>query len=318
MLSLLVVMMPVANAKTSIYEAPYSMSKQITEGAAKNIRKFLSKKGQYGTLYQFATGEAKTVNANGQSYNFNKVFGNFDTVLKILGMGVAIILAFWRFFSMVEKGQDPIESILRLLFEIMIVLLFILNTDKILKLITDLGDLIAQAANTGNSQKKLNLPVKMLKGLGITPKKHGSTYYVRGMSWFKAVVILFIPWVLSFLVTIGGYFVVFSVLFELMLRRLFTPFAIADIYGEGLRSPGMRYLKKYLAIFIKIAVIFAVCYIIGVTQAMIVPATEEGIKAFFSNMNKTIGFVLMVIALNFTGIGVMLKGGEIANDIVGA
>lgn len=317
MFSLLIIMTPVANAKTSIYEAPYSMAEQITDGAAKNIKKFLSKKGKYGTLYQFATGEEKTVNANGQSYSFNKVFGNFDTVLKILGMGVAIILAFWRFFTMVEKGQDPIESILRLIFEVMIVILIILNVDRILKLITDLGDLIAQAANTG-SQKKLNIPVRMLKGLGINPKKHGNTYYVRGMSWFKAVVILFIPWVLSFLVTIGGYFVVFSVLFELMLRRLFTPFAICDIYGEGLRSPGMRYLKKYLAIFIKIAVIFATCYIIGVTQAMIVPATDAGLKAFFKNMTSTIGFNLMVIALNFTGIGVMLKGGEIANDIVGA
>lgn len=316
MLSLLILMMPSADAAGSIKSAPYAMASQITEGSAKNIKAFLTKNGKYGDLYKFATGENNTVSSsNGKTFNFNKQFKTLTYILAALGMSVAVLLAFYKMFVSLEKGQDALETTLRLLFEVTVVLLIIVNIGPIIQLITDIGDLIASSV-TPDKPDKLDLGVQILQGMGIKPKQHGDTYYVGGLNWFKAVAILLVPWVLSFLVTIGGYFVVFTILFELMLRRLFTPFAIADIYGEGLRSPGMRYLKKYLAIFLKIAVVLATCYLIGICQTIVVPDTTK--TKVLDDLKSVIGFILMVLAINFSGIGIMLKGGEIANDIAGA
>lgn len=318
MLSLLILMMPSADAAGSIKSAPYAMASQITEGSAKSIKAFLTKNGEHGDLYKFATGENKTVSsANGKTFNFNKQFKTLTYLLAALGMSVAVLLAFYKMFVSLEKGQDALETTLRLLFEVTVVLLIIVNVGPIIQLITNIGDLIASSVTLDKPGKSGDLGVQILQGMGIKPKQHdGGTYYVGGLNWFKAVAILLVPWVLSFLVTIGGYFVVFTILFELMLRRLFTPFAIADIYGEGLRSPGMRYLKKYLAIFLKIAVVLATCYLIGICQTIVLPDTTKT-KAL-DDFKSVIVFILKVLAINFSGIGIMLKGGEIANDIAGA
>ena len=46
---------------------------------------------------------------------------------------------------------------------------------------------------------------------------------------------------------------VYGLLFEMVIRRMFTPIAITGIAVEGIRSPGVRYLKNYFALYIRLA-----------------------------------------------------------------
>lgn len=318
---MLVITTPVADAKGDIREAPYAMAKQITQGATKSVKMYLTSStddganriGDPGKLYSFATGEK--VDNGGTNIQFATVFKTFTVVLKTLGIAVAIIFAFIKFFQSLEKGQDVIEGILKLLIEIFIVMLVIINVETILGWISDIGNLITEALDQTIDDKNRDIARAVLDGMGIKAKNKNGTFLVGGLNLFKGIAMLIVPWALSFFVTIGGYFVAFSILFELMIRRLFTPFAVADIYGEGLRSRGMRWLLKYLAVYIKIAICLAVCYIAGVAQALIVPDDVSGI---LTDIFSVIGFLLLVIALNFTAIGVMLRGGEMANEVVGA
>ena len=55
---------------------------------------------------------------------------------------------------------------------------------------------------------------------------------------------------------------VYGLLFELVIRRIFTPIAITGIAVEVIRSPGVRYLKRYFAMYIRLAmyvVIISLC-----------------------------------------------------------
>ena len=46
---------------------------------------------------------------------------------------------------------------------------------------------------------------------------------------------------------------VYGLLFELVIRRIFTPIAITGVAVEGIRSPGVRYLKNYFSLYIRLA-----------------------------------------------------------------
>ena len=51
-------------------------------------------------------------------------------------------------------------------------------------------------------------------------------------------------------------YLITAAVFEVKIRQVFAPIAIASIASDGARSSGMRFLKKYLACFVKIAIYF--------------------------------------------------------------
>ncbi len=108
---------------------------------------------------------------------------------------------------------------------------------------------------------------------------------------------------------IAAKFLALQILIEIGLRRFFAPLAVADVYAEGLRSPGVRYFKKYLAVFLKLAVALLACKI-GTKLTEMIPTVDSVADGF--------SFVFDVLVINFTVIGMMFKGGEIANDVMGA
>ena len=76
---------------------------------------------------------------------------------------------------------------------------------------------------------------------------------------------VYIGWMFKILMYFTFYSILVSVyglLFELIIRRIFTPIAITGIAVEGIRSPGVRYLKRYFAMYIRLAmyvVIISLC-----------------------------------------------------------
>ena len=101
--------------------------------------------------------------------------------------------------------------------------------------------------------------------------------------------------------------VAFSIILELGVRRIFFPLAIVDVYGEGMRSSGMRYMKKYLACWVRMALCIAVAYLGNLLITTV--NSVGGVAAADTFLNQ--------IAIGYTTIAVMLKGQDVANDIVG-
>lgn len=257
-------------------------------------------------LYQWVIGTSTP------SIKDEPVLVGFMNGSAIIAFVIACLLAAWRYGQNLERGADPTEQLFKLLIEIMIVGILILKLSDIIDKIAQMGTaLIGQLQPTEDNVTGLSL-----KDLGLSKDTHDAK--IGGLKWLRAVAILFLPWVASYLLTIMSYFVAFSILIELGIRRIFMPFAVADIYGEGLRSPGMRYIKKYFAAFVKIMVCLAVSYVAGALNKVLAEGVVKPTDGTGQTIFQVIGYVFMTIALNMTAISVMMKGGEYANDIVGA
>lgn len=66
---------------------------------------------------------------------------------------------------------------------------------------------------------------------------------------------------IAYLPMLVALFLMYSAIFELKIRQILAPMAVATISFEGARGSGVRFLKKYLACFLKIAIYFLVAWI---------------------------------------------------------
>ena len=244
-------------------------------------------------------------------YMVESTFDGEPTIIAIVGNAikvvcgfVIVILAFTRYFQNLDKGKDPVEGLYEIFSEIFITGLFMINIDFILEWVVKLGEwFIEVIAGLVNVDTVPGLTLE-----AITGQSSGGALWI-----VQAVLILIIPYICSIAITVIAQWLSFSILIELGIRKAFAPIAVCDIYGEGMRSPGIRYLKKYLATFLKIAVCLLAC-ILGkvLTGLVLIDNIAE-----FSGMGDLLQYIFRVVIINFTVVGVMMKGGEYANDILG-
>ena len=266
---------------------------EMTEALDENNPVFILAVGQYG-----ANGEW-----NNPGIVKRQVFTTFKAIAGLWCMAVALA----RLIQNIDKGIDPFEAIFKTLVELAIVGIFIMYLERILGIICGIGLEIIKIIVNGGSEGEFagtdpaSDPAAIEKFLEKLIGDPTGT-----MGWrLEVCIMLFFPWLLSWLVKIAARVAVYQILIEIGIRRLFTPLAIGDIYQEGLRSPGVRYLKKILAAFLKLAV----CVVIGSfagALSMAVMVGETGISYCFS-----------MIIVNLTCVVGMLKAGEYTNDIVG-
>lgn len=290
--------LPVGHA--SIYDFPQYMLDTINEGVINVIRDNLTYNGGANTFYGYMV--------RGDTIGGVNVISIVANAVKVVSGFIVVLLAFARYFQNLEKGKEPMEGLYEIMSEIFLVGLFVMNIDIILEWLVDFGEWF----------------IEIVLSLADTPAITTATLKevlgddTGGAFWLiSSFFILAIPWVLSLGTQIVAQWIAFSLLIEIGIRKAFAPFAVCEIYGEGLRSPGVRYLKRFLATFLKIAIALLTCFLGDVLLALSIEALGgvDGIN--FSSIKLIFQFVFRVIAINFTVIGVILKGGEYANDIVG-
>ena len=105
----------------------------------------------------------------------------------------------------------------------------------------------------------------------------------------------------SGIVQMSSSLVIYAVAIEIVIRYIFTPIAIADLYSEKWRSNGWMWLKKLFAVSIQGAVIFMIIYLTDLLKSEI--------GGTFSIVTNT--------AINLTMLGMFAKSRQIANDLIG-
>lgn len=217
---------------------------------------------------------------------------------QFIGAAFAFVIAFMHLMKNLEQGQDAQESVYKMLIELTIVMMVIMNTSAILQLMTNLGTVIVNSVAEAFAAQRQEYQVNAEEVLeSLTGKPTGGPVWA-----VKAAIALILPYMLSWIVKIAAKFVVLSLMFELAIRQALTPLFIADIYDEGLRSPGAKHLKQYLAVYIKMAICLIVCML---SEMLTISA-----------MSNTIYMLMEIIAINFTSIGVMFKAGEYVNSFI--
>lgn len=111
-----------------------------------------------------------------------------------------------------------------------------------------------------------------------------------------------------------------SEIFWVKVRQVFAPLAVASIAYEGARASGVRFLKKYLACFVKIAIYFLIAaigaqmtiFFFGLLINMASYAGEDG------NITPEAAiYLVLMIGSNIIAAMAMMQTGGLADEIVG-
>lgn len=225
-------------------------------------------------------------------------------LLKTLAAFMLIIIAMGRLFQNLNKGQDGIQSIYKMVAEIGVTGFIMMNIDTIVATITAIGVVILSKF-TVNSPSTIDTVVN---SIGSSMGVNTENWTIDGPFYIEASLILkmIVPIATSALCFISAGLATLQTLIELAVRRVLAPFAVIDIYEEGLRSPGVRYLKKYFATLLKMLIIILI--------ANMTPAIISSLS--ISDGNFFINALVMGV-INLSAGAMMLKADSIANDVVG-
>ena len=268
-------MFPTAHAADSIKNTVNEMIQYINNGASQNI---------YDLFTDTYTDAALT-------------FGtDFMTFCQGIGSVVAIVIMVSKLEESLARGRGDYDALAEGVIALSICLLVVLYSNDIINIINGLGNLIitamathvASGVNTGFAANPMPAASGTLEAIGLLIK-------------------ILPVYLLCKIEVLAVKMVAFSIILELGVRRIFFPLAIVDVYGEGMRSSGMRYMKKYLACWVRMALCIAVAYLGNLLITTV--NSVGGVAAADTFLNQ--------IAIGYTTIAVMLKGQDVANDIVG-
>ncbi len=230
-----------------------------------------------------------------------------------------LAVALSHLFSMLEKGQDPVEAVFKCLVEITLAGILMLNFNKIMALATGIPlFIVAQLQGTDPEFAATVVNPDMCCQLitQLTGKDAG--HHTGMMYTISCAINMIIPYFIEKLLLIVAEFHVYSILFEIALRRLFSPLAAADIYQEGLRSPGFRYVKKYMACVLRLGVLLVIGIFAGkVTNLLTLNTATVDSVAGVANNGSKLNKAFALIVVNLSAVGMMGKSSEVVNDSLG-
>ena len=225
--------------------------------------------------------------------------------LQGLAIGATIILMFVKFLTDIQKAQDPVECLFRTMAEFAITICIILFVDDILNGVDEIGNVFLEIFDDSSEAYVMEYTVDdYCREMGIED---------NGFAYLGVVFKLIFPYLISYIESLLVRIASYSIIIEMVVRRLFVPFAICDIGYEGLRSSGFRYVKKYFAVYIKQAMVFAVTVAYGqlINIALQAEAESGGVTAGF-------GAVTDILAIGAACCMIVFKASDWANDVVGA
>ncbi len=253
---------------------------------------------------------------------FSSAVKGLTTVMQAFAGVYLAVIIISELFTSVMSGRDPFEGVCQAFFQIGVGGIMIVNAPYIISLLISVGVDLINSANTissnvlGSGTGEAISAKKILDiivggdgyDMDLAEGKKGldkiiAEIQMAGMQ-IKCVATLIVPWIGAVIATGVSLFLIIQVCIEVALRKVLVPFAVVDIYKEGIRSPGIRYMKKILVSVLKIMMIVVISKLTAGLSTLLVTNLKD---------NVLIGLAMMVIA-QFSAIGVMFKGGDYVSD----
>lgn len=284
-------------------EYPKMMLKMMAQTASYSITEIRKTGKEFTLLVMFAESTDQGVYA--EDDHLKKTYSIFSIIASFWLIAVAM----GNYFKNIQQGREPLDAAFQIVVEIGIVGVLIINLPSILEIIVNLGLEIFTAA-VGIAQPPLEQITdeqceEILETL--TGAKTGHFFWNC-----QAVIQLILPFVLSFVTQVVAVVMYLTICLEIFLTRFFVPFAVTDIYQEGLRSPGFRYLKKFFGRYLRLATIFIILRVADILF-------KDSISKYFTGGSaiKIMMNIALCIASQVAVIMIMSKASEIINDSLG-
>lgn len=190
----------------------------------------------------------------------NGLGNSVSTALKVVGGGFALIYLMSELFNESKRGALDGSTCLRIITKVVIVLTVIIFCDAIFDGIQKFGNWIVEWISS-------KLPDATAENLRPDMSQSSNDGNILSQIWqgikgvwnsFTQASELMIPTLLLKMDNVVVKTISYTLFLEMAIRRAFAPIAIADILSEGIRSPGVRYFKKFFGIYMKMAIVLFV------------------------------------------------------------
>lgn len=133
----------------------------------------------------------------------------------------------------------------------------------------------------------------------------------------------FLTLAITFIARLAAYFIAVGNAIMLIARTAFSPLGVVQLFDEGQRSSGIRYLKKLVAEALTFAAIVGILYAASLLQSNLLEAIlgdvlNGAVSVAIIEQIFTPGNLACVIIIQLAAVGGMFKAGQLANEIVGA
>lgn len=187
-----------------------------------------------------------------------------------------------------QRGEMTLESWLRILITFLLPAIAIAEYDVIINVFAKSGQWIYGILNenmeiytdTSNTATGIPYPGFSIFDLGA--------FFEWLLAWIRGFILTIAYLIINFIIILMIMSGILTNFAEIVIRHMFMPIAFANISHEGVRSIGVRYIKKYLGCYMKIATIMvAVCALFYIYSLMLsVPGVTE--------IEKVVFFILLV------------------------
>lgn len=244
----------------------------------------------------------------------------YGPTIKAVILGIAqsmVVLS--MLMSLIKEAQNSngelgMDYWLKIFLYTGVAVIVVLSIDQIMQSLFDLGAYIVNEMNVAVADEfKVTVDDSYLGPISTLPGGKYVEEIVKANSteptWYQMqnagefltllMIVVWAPMIICI-------FLIYSAVFEVTVRRLFAPIAVAMIAYEGGRSSGVKYLRKYLACFVKIAIYFAIA-ILGAFLT----------KYFLSLPSGGMINLILGIGANIVAALAMMQTGGVADEIVG-
>ena len=250
-----------------------------------------------------------------------------------MATGMILILAYAgiQLIQMAQREDESLETIMRILLTCIIGYFLVIYVEDIMAGIEGLGNTIYSAISTAADkldsgqtlQEAMSGTGGSISASGFSLEGNADTSEAAANA-INNVSKLINGGVAGFIGAILMYFTFYTILtsayglvFELVIRKIFAPIAMADFVTEGFRSPGARYLKNYLGVYIRIS-IFCIVIILGFCASVWAVQNKEVSSVMGSGiMTRGIGATGAIYCIRFAMKALMNASGQITKEMLG-
>ena len=268
---------------------------------------------------------------------FTSDIGAIINVFIAIAGSLMTIFLFVDVMDKATKDMITLERLIMILIKYFLAMLILIYLKEIVSTLFSLASGIYEMAKDGlNSSSAFNLEYFPDDG-NPDPSKwpafetvadafddagygDGITDFIRH---FLMMVFCFLITAGTFIARIAAYFLAIGNAIMLIARTAFCPLGIVQLFDDGQRSSGIRYLKKLVAEALTFAVIVGILYGASLLQAKLMDYvlgdTLNGVISVAAIPEIfEIGHLAGIIIIQLAAVGGMFKAGQLANEIVGA
>lgn len=215
--------------------------------------------------------------------NVNRALNNTDyykpiaTAVKGLALFMVVMYSFLALFKELQRGDGSFEIWSKCLVMLAFGMITVLNWEPIINALETLGIFIknqvinALGSISADSSTDFNILTSWFDST-FPEKQTGIPSVLGSVELFAIIFFSEFPLML-------GRGVLLTILIELVVRKAFFPLAIANVCGNGMRSPGVAYMKKLLALYIRIAICFVIAFLGNIIVGAIMTTPISGTKS---------------------------------------